>query len=397
MRYILLIFSGLLFSFSAYAQDLNYKEVLQAFSQKELPKSKQIKSYQAIDNKVYSIGDKLQIGYPKDEKKFSYISNAPSNLPTSVVTIQSFVVMGAIAGAGSAISIGAVVFSIENNKSLFINNIDLALEYGEVVRTTKSNVTNFQEMATNSNSSQVTTNHTSYQAVDNNISEPVVTQKTNNQLAQDNSASAEQKVVYFDSPTPETSTSIEKTQERTKKFSNFEVFKQKESSNNFVGESQTKGYGGIVYVSGGFDAYNIGGYFLATIINGYHFDAHWYLGGGIGIKYYDYHTSGYYGDGYYGGGYYEYYYSDSGSAVSIPMFAYGKYTFSGADRKIRPYVSLAMGVNVIATPGGAAFYIEPSAGVSFRLKEKSGVNVAFTIPMSLVQSIGIGLKVGYCF
>ena len=125
MRYILLLFSGLLFSFSAYAQDLNYQEVLQAFSYKELPKSKQIKSYQAIDNKVYSIGDKLEIGYPKDGKQFSYISNAPSNLPTSVVTIQSFTVMSTMAGSGSAIGIGAVVLSIENNKALFINNIDL--------------------------------------------------------------------------------------------------------------------------------------------------------------------------------------------------------------------------------------------------------------------------------
>ena len=157
MRYILLIFSGLLLSFSAYAQDLNYQEVLQAFSCKELPKSKQVKSYQAIDKHVYSIGDKLQIGYPKDGKKFSYILNRkgfipgkPSDLSTSVVTIHSFDIIGATAiigatmSAESSISVGAIVLCSENNKVILITNIDMALEYGEVVRITKGNVTNFQ-------------------------------------------------------------------------------------------------------------------------------------------------------------------------------------------------------------------------------------------------------------
>lgn len=398
MRYILLVFSGLLLSLSAYAQDLNYQEVLQAFSLKELPKSKQIKSYQAIDNKVYSIGDKLQIGYPKDGKKFSYISNAPSNLPTSVVTIQSFAVMNAIAGLGSAISIGAVVLSIENNKALFINNIDLALEYGEVVRITKSNVTNFQEMAPNSSSSQVTTNHTSYQAVDNNISEQVVAQKTSKQPIQDNSAGAEQKMVYFDSPTSETSTSAGVSQKRLNIFG-FGASKKSDSNNGYVAESQIKGYGGIAIADIGFDALNIGMSLGVSVINGYHFNSNWYVGGGVGVLCYvggagysSYESYSSYGYGY--SYHYENYYYEDVNSVCVPIFAYGKYTFT-IPKKVWPYVALGLGVNISSY---SSVYMNVSGGIAIRMKkEKQHLKVGLSFPMDFANGIGMGVQVGYSF
>ena len=374
MRYILLLFSGLLFSFSAYAQDLNYEEVSQAFSHKELPKSKQIKSYQAIDNKVYSIGDKLEIGYPKDGKQFSYISNAPSNLPTSVVTIQSFTVMSTMAGSGSAIGIGAVVLSIDNNKALFINNIDLALEYGEVVRTTKSNVTNFQEMAPNS-SSQITTNHTNYQAIDKNTVEQVAIQDASNQPVQGTNAGVEQKMVYFDSPTSETSTSVGATQPNSNKFG-YGASRKSGLSNNSVNGPKTRGYGGMVMMDFGFDVHSIGLSLGISMVNGYHFNSHWYVGGGIGVLL----SVG-----------------DYDSTFGIPIFAYGQYTFNSRGRII-PYVSLGTGTNIEFTYLEGGTYFNPAGGILIKMKnEKQQVKVGVSVPMDFLHVIGLGLQVGYSF
>lgn len=153
---------------------------------------------------------------------------------------------------------------------------------------------------------------------------------------------------------------------------------------------QRKGYGGVAYLSGGFDFANAGGFVNATVVNGYHFNSHIFVGGGIGIMYYGYTTISDYGSW------------DASPVVGMPIFAHGQYTFCHSQNKVRPYISMGLGAAIAFTtldsghaPHG--FYFETAGGIQVKLKEKLNFDVALTFPMSVPHSSGFGLRVGCTF
>ena len=142
-----------------------------------------------------------------------------------------------------------------------------------------------------------------------------------------------------------------------------------------------------------------------SFVNGYHFGPSFYLGVGVGLNIYScYFSDGY--DGYYYNGYYYdgYYYESTYSVCCIPIFLYSQYTFMKG-RKTRPYVALGLGAQIALTSLGYdhksynphGFYLDPSVGLSVQLKNNKSLNFALTMPMSLVEKIGVGAKVGFAF
>ncbi len=159
--------------------------------------------------------------------------------------------------------------------------------------------------------------------------------------------------------------------------------------------SNGRGYGGKIEFYGGCDIVN-GSYDLSlTAINGYHFGPSFYLGAGVGLKIYG--NKNY--DFYYG-------YSWIDPVVCMPIFLYCQCTFMKG-RKVRPYISLGVGGNIALTsvydgymfvsysPHG--FFLEPSVGLSVKLKSSMALNFAITSQMSLIETIGLGAKVGFSF
>lgn len=385
MRYILLIILSVLLSFSASAQDLRYQDVLSAFSHKDLPKSNAINSYQAIDGQIYTIGDWLEIGYPKEQnsKRFSYIYSITTEHSGVSVSIVKFEVlkkkdkdMGTI-GA----TVGAIV-SCEG-KIFFVNNFDLAIEYSEIIKGTGRNNVNIQSVPEKNANCQNVGQPVSQAAP--NQSEVVANQQLNNQSG----------MVTFGA---ETNTNSSNNQTGMVSFG---AETGANNLNNYFGPDplsdvpERKGYGGIVIADIGFDALNIGMSLGVSVINGYHFNSNWYVGGGVGVlcyvggagySYYESYSS-------YGYGYSYYYYEDVNS-VCVPIFAYGKYTFT-IPKKVWPYVALGLGVNISSD---SSVYMNVSGGIAIRMKkEKQHLKVGLSFPMDFANGIGMGVQVGYSF
>lgn len=157
---------------------------------------------------------------------------------------------------------------------------------------------------------------------------------------------------------------------------------------------QRRGYGGIALVEIGFDAINFGAAVGGSVVNGYHFNSRWYLGGGIGLL------------NFVGG---------DCDCIGIPIFAHGQYTFNTSP-KFKPYVSLGIGVNIPVYTDSSydyydyyygysydsynqtGFYINASAGVAIQMKdEKQRLMIGISFPGDCFNGSGIGIQVGYTF
>ncbi len=167
--------------------------------------------------------------------------------------------------------------------------------------------------------------------------------------------------------------------------------------------SNGRGYGGKIEFYGGY-ALIAGSYDLSfTAINGYHFGPSFYLGAGVGVKVYaDYQQVGY----NYALGYPLY---DYVPIVCMPIFLYCQCTFMKG-RKVRPYISLGVGGNIALTSvdeymfdsyvGPSRYhssFLEPSVGLSVKLKSSMALNFAITGQIGLPETIGLGAKVGFSF
>ncbi len=369
MRYILLITLSVLLSFSASAQDLRYQDVLSAFSHKDLPKSNAINSYQAIDGQIYTIGDWLEIGYPKEQnsKRFSYIYSITTEHSGVSVSIVKFEVlkkkdkdMGTI-GA----TVGAIV-SCEG-KIFLVNNFDLAIEYSEIIKGTGRNNVNIQSVPEkNANCQNVQNVGQPVSQAAPNQSEVVANQQLNNQSG----------MVTFGA---ETNTNSSNNQTGMVSFG---AETGANNLNNYFGLDplsdvpERRGYGGMVMMDFGFDAYSVGLSLGVSMVNGYHFNSNWYVGGGIGVLL----SAGVWD-----------------LTFGIPIFAYGQYTFNSMGR-IQPYISLGMGTNVEFTYFEGGTYFNPAGGILVKMKNnKQHVKIGVSVPMDFLHVIGFGLQVGYSF
>lgn len=99
-----------------------------------------------------------------------------------------------------------------------------------------------------------------------------------------------------------------------------------------------------------------------NIINGYQINPYFSLGFGTGLRYY----------------------FDAGAAF-IPVFADFRANFM--DNKISPYLSLGVGYSFNATNGfeGVGFLLNPTAGVSFKVSDKSAINVGLGYEMQKMK------------
>lgn len=161
---------------------------------------------------------------------------------------------------------------------------------------------------------------------------------------------------------------------------------------------QRRGYGGIALLEIGYDMMNSGAAIGGSVVNGYHFNSRWYLGGGIGLL------------NFVGG---------DCSCIGIPIFAHGQYTFNTSP-KFKPYVSLGLGVNIPVYTDSSydyygdyygyyygdpydsynqvGFYINASAGVAIQMNdEKQRLMVGISFPGDCFNGSGIGIQVGYTF
>ena len=174
-----------------------------------------------------------------------------------------------------------------------------------------------------------------------------------------------------------------------------------------------KGYRGMVEVSlasGGTDTY---GYYYdsgqsevqLSIINGYNFGPHLFLGLGVGVA----NTSMSYDDMYW-------------DETHFPVFLKLRYAFR-ENRRIAPYLSLNAGysISISNTIGcynigreeygiceyyltnASGFYAEPSIGLEIRTKQKNAIYFAVTAPILMrkekncFDTISVGFKLGVSF
>lgn len=107
-----------------------------------------------------------------------------------------------------------------------------------------------------------------------------------------------------------------------------------------------------------------------NIINGYQVNQNFSIGIGTGLRYYT-----------------------DAEALLIPIFADFRGNIS-LDSKISPYVSLGIGYSFDATNSfeGVGFLLNPTIGVSFKVSDKSAMNVGLGYEM---QKLGYELSVGY--
>jgi len=103
------------------------------------------------------------------------------------------------------------------------------------------------------------------------------------------------------------------------------------------------------------------------IINGYQINPHFSLGFGTGLRYY----------------------FDASAAV-IPFFADFRANF--IDNEISPYLSLGIGYSFDATNDfeGVGFLLNPTVGVSFKISDKSAVNVGLGYEMQRMKFYSYG-------
>jgi len=132
-------------------------------------------------------------------------------------------------------------------------------------------------------------------------------------------------------------------------------------SNNSLGSES--GYKGIVEI--GYEI-GVGDWGMDRIklsfINGYQINKFFSLGFGTGLRYY----------------------SEAEAAI-IPFFADFRSNFM--DNKVSPYLSLGVGYSFNATNDfkGAGFLLNPTVGVSFKLSNKSSMNVGLGYEMQYMK------------
>ena len=99
-----------------------------------------------------------------------------------------------------------------------------------------------------------------------------------------------------------------------------------------------------------------------NIINGYQINPYFSLGFGTGLRYY----------------------FDADAAL-IPLFADFRANF--INNKTSPYFSLGIGYSLDATNGfeGVGFLLEPTVGVSFKVSDKSAINVGLGYAMQKMK------------
>jgi hypothetical protein len=99
-----------------------------------------------------------------------------------------------------------------------------------------------------------------------------------------------------------------------------------------------------------------------NIINGYQINPYFSLGFGTGLRYYF-----------------------DAEAALIPLFADFRANF--IDNKISPYLSLGVGYSFDATNGfeGVGFLLNPTVGVSFKVSDKSAMNVGLGYEMQKMK------------
>lgn len=150
---------------------------------------------------------------------------------------------------------------------------------------------------------------------------------------------------------------------------------QGKSGSSFSNSGLQSGYKGIVelgYQIGtgdyGMDRLNL------NIINGYQINPYFSLGFGTGLRYY----------------------FDAEAAV-IPIFADFRANFM--DNHVSPYLSLGVGYSFDATNSfkGVGFLLNPTIGVSFKVSEKSAMNVGLGYEMQRMKFLYYGLYSYYEF
>ena len=139
---------------------------------------------------------------------------------------------------------------------------------------------------------------------------------------------------------------------------------QGKSSGSFSNSGLQSGYKGIVELG-----YQIGtgdygmDRLKLNIINGYQINPYFSLGFGAGLRYY----------------------FDAESAL-IPLFADFRANFM--NNKISPYLSLGVGYSFDATNDfeGVGFLLNPTVGVSFKVSDKSAMNVGLRYEKQILDS-----------
>ncbi len=135
MKKLLIVVILAVSALPAMAQDLCYQDVESVFSIRDLPKSKNIRSYQAFDKNIYNIGDTVVIGTPKDgAKNFAYIMGAnPLKYSAQTAKIQGFVILPLKdKETGNSSCLLACNLIIEK-KRILVMNLDRAIQYGEII------------------------------------------------------------------------------------------------------------------------------------------------------------------------------------------------------------------------------------------------------------------------
>ncbi len=138
---------------------------------------------------------------------------------------------------------------------------------------------------------------------------------------------------------------------------------QGKSGGSFSNSGLQSGYKGIVELG-----YQIGtgdygmDRLKLNIINGYQINPYFSLGFGTGLRYYF-----------------------DAEAALIPVFADFRANF--IDNKISPYLSLGVGYSFDATNSfeGVGFLLNPTIGVSFKVSEKSAINVGLGYEMQRMK------------
>ena len=372
MRRIIVIIFSLLVVSSLSAQTLSYETVRNTTHWAPLPTKSEIRAYHAIDGTLYQVGDVLKIGDPSFDQitvvQYAFIDGPMSfklgnNIGLESGRIEYFYLKKAVDFATpikakqqeqiqNQVSYGEVNMSgaektwivyakVKSGKTTLNVQMDNALVFKEIL------------------------------GKDEQMSAPV--QSLNgSQIKPSAVESAQNNFFYGQSNVAPTN----EAQAFEPARRNFFRRRANDVDPSDLDRTQRKGYGGMVMMDFGFDAYSVGLSLGVSMVNGYHFNSNWYVGGGIGVLL--------------SAGVWDF-------TFGIPIFAYGQYTFNSIGR-IQPYVSLGAGTNIEFTYLEGGIYCTPAGGILVKMKNnKQHVKIGVSVPMDFLHVIGFGLQVGYSF
>ncbi|MBR4951720.1 MAG: hypothetical protein IKY56_01850 [Alistipes sp.] len=285
-----------------------------------------IEAYKAVDGNVYHVGDVVIIGKPSGGDMFkpayNYIEGSESLHSGKLKTDRATIINLYLRKTKSSSREYVLCANLRINRKIAIVQIDNALTSKEIF------------------------------GKDETLSTPVTTEQ--NYVA-DNTQSSQ--MMFEEQPKKKT----------------FGSLSSKLNGATVVDADQRRGYGGIALFDVGFDFANVGALCGVTVINGFHFNNNWYLGGGIGVL------------GFVGG---------YNSSVSVPIFAHGQYTFYNS-MKFTPYVSAGLGMAISSYVGS---YLNVAGGVAIKLNhETQRLIVGMSLPIDTANGIGLCLQLGYSF